>query len=126
MSYSDKDKQREYQRQWVANRRAEFFKDKSCVRCSSTDMLELDHIDRDTKVSHSIWSWSKARQQEEIAKCQVLCQSCHKEKTFAVDTPKVLGRMPHQHGTAGMYKNAGCRCDLCREWSRVDRQRYAR
>lgn len=82
MGYKDPDKQREYQRQWKAARRAEFFKDKVCVRCGSTKNLELDHIDRSTKVSHNIWSWSKKRREAEIEKCQVLCRDCHKAKSL--------------------------------------------
>ena len=70
-----------YQREWVAKRRADFFKDKKCVQCGSTERLELDHIDRETKESHSIWSWSEVRRLAEIAKCQVLCHECHRLKT---------------------------------------------
>lgn len=73
--------QREYQRNWIARRRAIFFADKVCSRCGSDSKLELDHIDPKTKISNSIWSWSQARQSIEIAKCQILCRSCHSEKT---------------------------------------------
>lgn len=81
MPYADPDRQREYMRQWIASRRAEYFTGKSCVRCNSTEQLELDHIDRTIKITHSIWSWSKVRREAELAKCQVLCRECHKEKT---------------------------------------------
>lgn len=108
--YKDKDKQREYQRQWIANRRAEYFKDKSCVRCGSANKLELDHIDRKTKVTNSIWSWSEARRNEEIAKCQVLCSTCHKSKT-RLEIPEWKGVA--KHGTHSKY-TLGCRCVECR------------
>ncbi len=81
MAYKDKDKQREYQKQWVAKRRADFFADKLCTKCDSAKNLELDHIDPALKLSHSIWSWSEKRRLEEIKKCQILCEDCHKEKT---------------------------------------------
>lgn len=75
------EEQREYQRQWVARRRAEWFADKCCIDCGSTDRLELDHVDPSQKISHSIWSWSKSRRAIEIAKCVVRCFPCHRVKT---------------------------------------------
>lgn len=81
MPYKNKDKQREYQRKWIAKRRADYFRDKVCARCGSEDDLQLDHIDPTTKVSHSIWSWSDKKRLAELAKCQVLCYICHKDKT---------------------------------------------
>lgn len=73
--------QREYQRQWVAKRRAKWFTDKSCVNCGSVENLRLDHIDPKLKVNHRIWSWSWKKIEEEVVKCQVLCEGCHKDKT---------------------------------------------
>lgn len=81
MPYSDKDRQRQYQREWYAKRRAEFFADKACVVCNATEELELDHIDSFSKTCHKIWSWAKSRREAEIAKCQVLCHRCHVIKT---------------------------------------------
>jgi len=110
--------QREYQRQWVARRRAEFFADKECVKCGSTDRLELDHIDPEAKVSHRIWSWSAARREVEIAKCQVLCHECHLFKTvghLSVEIP---------HGTHTGFSYHGCKCDDCREGQRIYNQQW--
>lgn len=73
---------REYQRKWIAKRRSDFFSDKVCVKCGSSECLQLDHIDPKTKVSNSIWSWSKERREAEIKKCQVLCENCHKTKSI--------------------------------------------
>ena len=82
MPYKSKEKQREFNRKWVAKRRAEFFKNKVCVQCGSKKDLELDHIKKEDKVSNRIWSWSKERRESEIKKCQILCHDpCHKEKT---------------------------------------------
>lgn len=75
------DAKRDYQRKWIAKRRADFMEDKSCEHCGATENLELDHIDQTTKISHSIWSWSEPRRLAEIAKCQILCNDCHKIKT---------------------------------------------
>lgn len=70
-------------RLWIAQRRADWFAGKSCLRCG-TD-LQLDHIDSEQKVDHRIWSWSAERREVELAKCQVLCEPCHKWKTEACD-----------------------------------------
>lgn len=105
------DGKREYQRKWIANRRAEFFKDKSCAKCGSTESLELDHIDRLTKVSNSIWSWSQVRREEELAKCQVLCSDCHLKKT-SQEAKDLLTYLEdgvcgkgHQLHLVGLYKS---------------------
>jgi hypothetical protein len=74
---------RTYQRKWMADRRAEFFAGKACVFCGSTEQLELDHVDRDKKTHHRIWSWSKERREAEVAKCRVLCHECHLKRTAA-------------------------------------------
>ena len=81
MPIADPEARRKYQREWYAKRRADYLADKCCVRCGATVDLRLDHIDPKTKVSHSIWSWSQERRDAEIAKCQVLCEPCHKKKT---------------------------------------------
>lgn len=115
MPMKTKEAQREYQKEWVRKRREAYFGDKSCVQCGSTDRLELDHIDRATKVSHNVWSWSEARRNEELAKCQVLCYDCHKAKTKSeVET--------FEHGSIGMY-HKGCKCEKCME---VNRERVRR
>ncbi|AYD87555.1 HNH endonuclease [Mycobacterium phage Salacia] len=75
--------------------------------------LNLDHIDPTKKVSHNIWSWSQVRRDAEIAKCQVLCLPCHKDKTAADRKYKRL------HGHVGTYDRWGCRCGLCKAAKRV-------
>ena len=107
MSYNDKARQREYMRKWIADRRASYLADKSCRLCGSVKDLQLDHIDPTQKISHRVWSWRFERREAELAKCQVLCRSCHKDKT-AKDQGWVTG-----HGTMADYKR-GCRCELCR------------
>lgn len=84
MGYSDRrEYMRKYQREWIARRRAEFFSDKSCLHCGTTERLELDHVDPESKVHHAIWSWSAVRREAEIAKCQILCHDCHLAKSKA-------------------------------------------
>jgi len=96
----------EYQRKWLRKRREEWFsKNGPCAKCGSKEELELDHIDPATKVDHSVWSWSEERRLAELAKCQVLCGKCHKEKT-AASVRKLT------HGTVSSYLK-GCRCEQC-------------
>jgi hypothetical protein len=107
MGYKDPAKQREFNRLWVARRRAEYLSTKCCVVCGSKTDLEIDHIDPSKKISHTVWSWSIERRDQELSKCQVLCSNCHKEKTKR-DFGYKSG-----HGTLSEYKK-GCRCEVCR------------
>lgn len=72
-----------YHAKWVAKRRAEFLEGKTCVKCGSSDYLEVDHIDPMTKVGTQFWSWRAERRLAELAKCQVLCRGCHRQKSHA-------------------------------------------
>ena len=106
MSYADPTRQREYQREWAAQRRAERMDGLSCVKCGSTRRLEMDHVDPSTKVTHRVWTWNPKRREAELAKCQPLCVDCHRAKTLAENPPR--------HGTVKRY-NKGCRCEPCRQ-----------
>lgn len=93
-----------------------------CVECGSREELEFDHVDGATKafdISHGIRDGlSRDRLEAELRKCQLLCATCHREKTMRdgqhggghnrVDSPR--------HGTAVMYGRARCRCSECRQW----------
>ncbi len=98
---------RKYQSQWIQKRRKEYLAGKACVNCGSLERLEIDHIDPKQKVSHRVWSWSESRRIIELQKCQILCHSCHKEKTRS-SYPGLI------HGTTNAYDHYGCRCQLCR------------
>ena len=52
------------------------------VDCNETENLHFDHVIRADKLDHRIWSWSRARRLAEIAKCQLLCEYHHVEKTM--------------------------------------------
>lgn len=56
-----------------------------CAHCGTTENLEFDHIDRDTKSFpiSKMWSVAEPRFLAELAKCQILCTPCHKAKTKA-------------------------------------------
>lgn len=107
MGYKDPDKQREYQRNWMALRRSEYMSKATCFMCGSEYGLELDHRVPGEKVSHRIWSWSRERIDREIAKCDWLCRECHQIKTLLMDTNMAI------HGTHSGY-TSGCRCEGCK------------
>lgn len=98
---------RDYQREWVATRRAAYLHGRSCVLCGSAENLEFDHANPEHKVSHRVWSWSRERLEAELAKCVILCRRCHQER-HSLERPK--------HGSGG-YKR-GCRCEVCMAWKR--------
>lgn len=85
--FKSREEHNEYHRKYKAARRAEWFEGKVCVKCGSDQDLQMDHIDEDTKdsrirtVNHNVFSWSKAKRDAELAKCQVLCEPCHRQKT---------------------------------------------
>ncbi len=81
MPFKDPEAHREYQRRWIAERRAAYLADKSCVGCGGRDELQIDHKDSGAKVTHRVWSWSEERRAVELVKCQVLCRECHDEKS---------------------------------------------
>lgn len=120
MGYKDPEKQREYQRKWCAKNRAKFLEGKICTfpGCSSVINLEVDHIDRTKKDSHRIWSWSEKKREEELKKCQILCEEHHKEKT-----KKDLGQ-GQKHGTHNSYVKYRCRCVECKKAHAVMNSKY--
>ena len=83
MPYSDRATQNRFNLEWQRARRAEWIAENGpCANCGFwTDDLETDHVDPEQKVSHRVWSWTKARRDEELKKCQVLCRLCHQIKT---------------------------------------------
>jgi hypothetical protein len=81
-----------------------------CVKCSSTEDLEFDHIDPDQKL-YSINAILTRKPQfvmAELSKCQLLCHSCHTDKTLNQ-------RAKFQHGTKMGWMRTKCKCQLCDE-----------
>lgn len=78
-----------------------------CVQCGTTEDLEIDHIDRSTKTINvgQLTSVSRKKLEEEIPKCQLLCQPCHLEKS-----KQEMG-VPHGGGLTG---KRNCRCSECK------------
>ena len=118
MPLKDPVERSKYQSKWMASRKAAWFADKVCAICGSKKDLQVDHVDSKTKDpilikrrTGNIWSWSEDRLNAELAKCQALCKACHRAKTRQEN-------LSTEHGTAGMYRQRRCKCELCREWKR--------
>lgn len=115
MGYTDKDRQREYQRVWRASRRSLWFKENGpCKKCESEENLELHHLDKSQKEDHKVWSWSNERRLAELAKCIVLCRDCHNK---AHSNGLV-------HGTNLGYTLYRCRCTDCRKAHAIVNRKY--
>ena len=105
---------RDYQLKWMTARRQRgiILLGSRCYRCDATEDLQFDHIDPATKhpalksITGSFWSWSWDRIEAELAKCQLLCRSCHQEKTRVDFEPP--------HGTNSRYTGRRCRCGDCK------------
>ena len=117
------DKKREYQRNWLRNKRDAWIEEHGpCKECGSEINLELHHIDEKdpslaTHMGSSIFSMRKDKQELELAKCIVLCEECHKRVTA-----ENAGHL--MHGTHSMYTNHGCRCSVCREHHALEARLY--
>lgn len=83
---------RNYQRRWLAQRRARVVAQLGgqCAKCGTTENLEVDHINPATKSpklrssgTGNFWSWRWELVLEELAQCQLLCHQHHVEKTRA-------------------------------------------
>jgi hypothetical protein len=118
MSYTNRQKQRDYQNTWLKNRRLKWLQENGpCAECGSWEKLEVDHINPETKIDHKVWSWSQERRDIELAKCQVLCNYCHLRKSL----PE-RNSAPASHGTQYYYDKFKCRCISCTKASNTRRQ----
>ena len=69
-----------------------------CECCGTTENLEFDHIDPNNKkfcISAYIPDTPPGYPYtelvlEEVDKCQLLCKSCHKKKTYTLDKESIL------------------------------------
>lgn len=86
-----------------------------CVKCRSTENLEIDHTDPTEKsfsISKALAGWSWSRIESEIQKCQILCKTCHADKTRKDLSKKFNQREKWEHGTLGGYRH--CKCKKCK------------
>lgn len=95
-----------------------------CKHCGTIDNLEFDHIISSDKqftiTSKYDANWKILK--PELDKCQLLCQSCHVIKSQNEGDTKPAAK----HGTLGMHRHNGCRCDLCKEAKNKYMREYKR
>ena len=109
MPYNDLAKQRDYQNRWMQKRRTEWLSAHGpCKTCGSDIDLMVKYTDPESKVEHKVWSWAEDRRLAELAKCHVLCKTCHHAKVTE-ENGFLLG-----HGANG-YRYNKCRCAICLE-----------
>lgn len=91
-----------------------------CVVCGTTEGLEFDHIDPETKTMSigKMWHASKARLELELTKCQLLCSTHHDEKSRREGSLSRGGSRPRPGGTAA-FVCASCGAPGTRKTSRV-------
>ncbi len=55
-----------------------------CVKCESVENLQFNHIDPNTKsfAIGKLLNFPKQVVSDELKKCQLLCKSCHNDKTI--------------------------------------------
>lgn len=100
VSNSRREYLRNYQRNWIARRRKDWFdKNGPCVICGSMEQLELDHINPEDKITHVVWSLSEGKRNLELSKCQVLCRTCHKRKTSEYNRSRLKGKPNYRDRT---------------------------
>lgn len=89
-----------------------------CQVCGSTESLEFDHRDRNTKLFIlSGKALDKPMQviEAEAAKCDLLCNTCHLAKTKTAGD-NIVWRKPAKDCECGTPRGywGGCRCDACK------------
>lgn len=94
-----------------------------CAMCGDLDGLEIDHIDpleKSFTLSKGC-SFSEARWQAELQKCQLLCKDCHINKSI-VESGKTFVKNKDVHGTISSYRY--CRCDKCKMAKSKSNKKY--
>jgi len=81
----DRDYHRAYSQQYYHTRRNNIIQDLGgrCVRCGSSENLEIDHCDPTKKHFNigDLLNHSKEEVERELTKCQLLCHNCHRKKS---------------------------------------------
>lgn len=111
MPYAIAQQQSTYINELIHRRRKQYIKENGpCSNCGSWENLEVDHIDPPTKTMHTshIWTREESIRVRELLKCQVICQSCHREKTSRENKREIT------HGTISGYYRHRCRCKECK------------
>lgn len=76
-----------------------------CALCGSSENLEFHHRDPENKEFDVSRIWNKPGSvfEQELEKCDLLCEVCHKKQHSARE----------KHGTLSCYRY--CKCEICRQ-----------
>lgn len=68
--------------EWLAPKKALPCSD--CGRALAPEAMDFDHINEDkTAGVASMWSWGRQKVEAELAKCELVCANCHRERTVS-------------------------------------------
>jgi len=118
---------RDYMLKRYYKRRAEMiaFLGGKCEECNSIENLEIDHKDPAKKSMDlsKFWNLKWDLVEDELMKCQLLCESCHAFKSIHDHGNQ---EAKGDHGTLSSWRH--CKCNLCREaynkWAREYKREY--
>lgn len=121
-----KEKDREYQLSRYHERRKFMIEHLGgkCSFCGSEENLQVDHVDNlpDKIPLGKLWGIAFDRLLDELTRCQLLCKSCHDDKSVN-ECGHGRGLV---HGTLNGYKRYGCRCEECVKLYREKSREYMR
>ncbi len=111
---NDKEYMRVYMAHRYRRRRNQAIKELGgkCVKCGTSKNLQLDHIKPETKkfaIGARLAGVSEQKFKAELAKCQLLCEECHIEKSIIERGHKIA---KGTHGTVSSYRY--CKCEACK------------
>lgn len=108
MAYKDKEKQKEYQRKWMQDKRDKFMENKSCNSCPSKNNLTLVNIK--SKGKKFSMSYSNEKLTEKLNNALILCDSCY----LLYDTKrKSESSTTHGKTNTGTYTTWRCMIERC-------------
>ena len=80
MTFDRQEYIREYQKNWIADRREKFKQELGpCMVCGTEDDIQIHHLKPTEEPSHRIWSLNEDRIRKELEKCVPLCRKCHRK-----------------------------------------------
>jgi hypothetical protein len=68
-------------RTWIDGLKASPCND--CGRCYPPVAMDFDHLENKLVSVAQMWSWSRARVEDEIRKCQLVCANCHRVRSVS-------------------------------------------
>lgn len=131
----DKDYMREYMRKRRKDRRTKVIDTLGgrCSKCSTTEDLEINHIDRSSKKLTLSGCGLDGKWDvilEELKNCELLCREHHLEYTaqqYALAEIIPWNKDLHgefEHGSPRMYNEMNCRCASCKHAKRLYRNHF--